>query len=111
VPWNKGKKNFDEKAYHYRYGKDWRRKAREMVFSHYGKKCACCGETIYEFLTIDHINGDGNKHRREIKTDIYRWLIKNNYPSGYQILCYNCNCSKGFYGICPHQKKEADDGK
>ncbi len=38
---------------------------REKVFNHYGKKCACCGESIYEFLTIDHINNDGAKHKRE----------------------------------------------
>lgn len=29
-------------------------------------KCACCGDGHIEFLTIDHINGDGNKHRKEI---------------------------------------------
>lgn len=26
-----------------------------------------------------------------------------NYPEGYQVLCYNCNCGKSINnGICPH---------
>jgi hypothetical protein len=73
---------------------------------HYGgTKCICCNETEIRFLTIDHINGGGSKHRAEIghgKT-IYSWLKNNGYPNGYQVLCYNCNCAKGFYGECPHE--------
>src|SRR5216683_833717 len=26
-------------------------------------KCACCGETQYEFLALDHVNNDGSIHR------------------------------------------------
>lgn len=33
---------------------------------------------------------------------IEEWLKKNDYPKGFQILCHNCNMSKGFYGYCPH---------
>ena len=83
------------------------RENRRLCIEHYGSKCACCGETIYEFLTIDHINNNGAEERRELGinsgTETYKYLIKNNYPEGYQILCYNCNCAKGFYGYCPHQ--------
>lgn len=68
------------------------------VLTHYGgnpPKCACCGENHILFLTIDHINGDGAEHKRRIKQNsVYRWLIKNNFPEGYQVLCYNCNCGK-----------------
>jgi hypothetical protein len=54
-------------------------------------------------LGIDHINGGGTKHRKEIKNfGIYKWLIDNNYPLGYRVLCHNCNCSLGFNGYCPH---------
>lgn len=80
---------------------------REAVFEHYGKSCTCCGETESVFLTIDHVNQDGAKHRRgdvDAKSRFYRWLMKNGYPDGFQTLCYNCNC--GRYrngGICPHQ--------
>lgn len=66
--------------------------------------CACCGEIILEFLEVDHINNDGNKHRREIGNQkIYDWLIKNKFPTGFQILCANCNKGKSLNdGICPH---------
>lgn len=87
-----------------------RQKYRRAVIEHYGggstPKCACCGETLFEFLTIDHINGGGNqfKIKTGIKGDgLYRWLIKNNYPKGYRVLCMNCNHSYGHYGYCPHQ--------
>ena len=73
----------------------------------YGGKCACCGETQLEFLTIDHKNNDGNKHRKEIKNaNIYAWAIRNNYPPVLQILCHNCHGAKSFYGECPHNRKK-----
>jgi hypothetical protein len=56
------------------------------------------------FLTIDHIENNGAEHRRQQRNgqnkghDIYAWLRKNNYPEGFQVLCYNCNCAKGIYG-------------
>jgi hypothetical protein len=66
--------------------------------------CACCGETTYEFLCIDHINGGGAQHAQEIgRGKIYRWLINNSFPIGFRVLCHNCNLSLGYYGYCPHQ--------
>jgi len=82
-------------------------RARKIIFGHYGSKCACCGEDIAEFLTIDHIDGNGNKHRRSLNKrgfGFYRWLINQGLPSGYQILCWNCNCAKSIHGVCPHQR-------
>lgn len=82
---------------------------RIQVFDHYGHRCVCCGETTPAFLEIDHINGSGNKHRREVGcANMYVWLIKHNYPKGFQVLCSNCNKAKGVYGVCPHQL-EAED--
>ena len=81
--------------------KEW----KKIVLDHYRTKCACCGETQEEFLTIDHINGNGLQHRKKYKlsgSKIYRWLMRNNYPSGFRVLCYNCNCSLGLIGYCPH---------
>lgn len=85
---------------------------KAIIVKHYsnGKMCCnCCGENIFEFMTVDHIKGGGNKHRKEIKKEsgrsFYEWLIKNNFPKGYQILCWNCNWSKFRHGICPHQRK------
>ena len=81
---------------------------RERCIKFYGgdpPKCECCGESIYEFLTIDHINGGGNKHRESMpsKSYIYEWLLRNDFPDGFRVLCYNCNCSSGHYGVCPHK--------
>mgnify|MGYP001569003390 CR=1 FL=1 len=61
-------------------------------------RCACCGIDDTDVLCVDHINGGGNAHRKQIRvlsgTMFYRWLMKNNYPEGYQILCANCNLKK-----------------
>lgn len=97
-----------------KWGKNTRFKLKLLVFINYGGAiCKCCGEDTIEFLTIDHINGGGNAHRREIfgkaagtGSSFYRWLKKNCYPTGYQVLCFNCNVSKHMFGICPHQKRK-----
>lgn len=85
--------------------RDWRREQKQIVLDHYGARCVCCGESNKDFLSIDHMNNDGAAHRREIGSGaILRWLILNNFPPGFQILCYNCNMAKQFCGgVCPHQ--------
>jgi hypothetical protein len=85
---------------------------RKECLEHYGgtpSKCACCGEDIFQFLVIDHIEGRGNAHRRKYTngragTDFYRWLKKNKFPKGFQVLCHNCNNAKSNYGVCPHKE-------
>jgi len=72
----------------------------------YGGKCQCCGESNIKFLTLEHLSGrDKTKKRR---TGKMAWNIARleGYPDTYTVLCYNCNCAKGVYGICPHQEKE-----
>jgi len=74
-------------------------------------KCACCGESMIEFLSIDHVFGGGHRHLKETKAgSIYQWLRRADYPSGFQVLCYNCNCSKGFFGECPHETARRESG-
>ncbi len=88
------------------YSKKYRDKNRELVFNHYGRQCACCEEKEMKFLSIDHIDGNGTKHRKKIHRNINTWLVKNNFPKGFQTLCFNCNW--GRYknnGICPHKDK------
>lgn len=75
---------------------------RKLVLKYYGNKCECCGEDKFEFLALDHINGGGGKHRKEIGGDITLWLIRHNFPEGFRILCHNCNQALGCYGYCPH---------
>jgi len=80
---------------------------RHVVLQGYGgliPHCACCGEGHEEFLTIDHINGDGAKQRKAGLRGIafYLWLIRNDFPEGFRVLCMNCNFSLGMRGYCPH---------
>jgi hypothetical protein len=94
--------------------RDKRFALKAHVMQVYGNGCcACCGETELGFLTIDHVNNDGAAHRRRnggsqhafCGVEIYAWLRRNNYPEGFQVLCYNCNCAKGKLGECPHETK------
>lgn len=87
--------------------KKWYWKLRSDVFSAYGNKCACCGETELLFLSIDHIDGQSYKISPLSGQKLYKFLRENNYPEGFQILCHNCNQGKrANRGICPHQIKE-----
>ena len=91
-----------------------RRKLR--VFMGYGgAKCVCCGETCLSMLTMDHVNNDGAKHRKELKRgkgrevsiEMYCWLEASKFPKGFQVLCYNCNISKHRNkGVCEHKLSE-----
>ena len=87
---------------------EYNRKVRTLALEAYGGRCACCGEGTPEFLSIDHVNNDGEAHRRELKgygRAIYQWLKRNGYPQDgrFQLLCHNCNMAKGLYGGCPHR--------
>lgn len=84
---------------------------KRVVFGHYSNgsfQCACCKEGIYEFLTLDHIRGNGTRHRRTVGSGstFYRWLIKNGFPEGYRVLCMNCNFAEGTQGGCPHRRSK-----
>lgn len=84
------------------------RRLRLEVLEHYGRVCACCGESALEFMSIDHVNGGGSKHRKELGlgSRIERWLKHNNFPTGFRILCHNCNQALGHYGYCPHNRSK-----
>jgi len=112
---NKAKYKVDRRAYYKANrkekranGKAYRLAQRLQVMEAYGKICQCCGEANLAFLTIDHINNDGAKHRRTLRAgggSLCSWLIKHSFPSGYQVLCYNCNCGRSRTPDrrCPHK--------
>lgn len=81
-------------------------KLRDQVFEAYGgASCKCCGESTVEFLALDHINNDGARQRASVGSGgVYRWVRRNGFPPGYQVLCHNCNWGKRVCGICPHQR-------
>lgn len=95
------------KEYMSKYCKRRRYDNRLQCLSYYTEKrlsCNCCNIDDISLLTIDHINGGGGKHKIENRIkDIYTWLIDNNYPDGYQVLCHNCNSGKGIRSECPHK--------
>ena len=105
---------------------DERISMRTNVFSHYSKLhsntdipcCRCCGEKGHlEFLAIDHIAGKkqmdsepelvklGYSSKKAGMT-LLKWLKDNNFPSGFQTLCHNCNQSKGHSKekTCAHER-------
>ena len=86
----------------------YRKRTREEAIRQYGGRCLCCGEAEFAFLALDHIDGGGNEHRRQRKGDrLCQWLKSRGWPTGYQVLCHNCNAAKGIYGQCPHTKLNA----
>jgi hypothetical protein len=106
-----------------------RKDRRLKVLQHYSKLlsnsnipcCNCCGENSHvDFLAVDHIRGKkqmdsepelvklGYSSKIEGKM-ILQWIVKNNFPEGFQILCSNCNFAKGIKrnnNQCPHEKME-----
>jgi hypothetical protein len=75
-------------------------KLRAKALTPYGDTCACCSST--ENLTLDHIAGDGQQHRQVFTSSaaLYRWIVANGHPAGFQILCGSCNRSKGRGPVC-----------
>lgn len=74
-------------------GKTRRTNLRDEVFAAYGGPvCVGCGCVDVEVLQMDHIDGGGTKHIKEIgQGSFYLWLKKNNFPAGFRVLCANCN--------------------
>lgn len=76
-------------------------KIKKIVIKYYSKgtmRCMNCKYNNIYALSIDHIHNNGNEHRRILKNksgnNFYYWLIKNNFPSGYKVLCMNCQFIK-----------------
>jgi hypothetical protein len=73
--------------------------------------CRCCGENSdIRFLAIDHIQGRENLPKKEaglVGDKLISFLIRKNFPEGYQVLCHNCNSAKGHSkdNTCPHERQ------
>jgi hypothetical protein len=89
-----------------------------MVLSVEGRiRCGTCGHSNWECLQVDHIQNDGEQHRRKYHAgqsrpggghNTYRWILK--YPKRarkkLQLLCANCHQLKSTYGFVPEPKVE-----
>lgn len=93
------------------YALSYGRKLRREVLAGYGGACACCGESRWQFLAIDHVHGGGGKERKTgLKgSKLLCMLRAKNYPPEYRLLCHNCNMARGIYGACPHEAERATD--
>ena len=94
--WKYGKTNIRLRKISHRY--------KTTCIAHYSNntnKCCQCGNNDMDVLCLDHINDDGNTHRKNLNKGVnkggkwfYVWLIRNSFPSILQVLCLNCNISK-----------------
>jgi hypothetical protein len=98
---------------------------RLKIFQEYSKRlsksdipcCNCCGLNSHvDFLSIDHVLGRVEMdHIPELVEIGYSskfttvalrdWIVDNDFPEGFQILCHNCNFAKAYprnNGKCPH---------
>lgn len=91
-----------EKARGREYRRDYYARKRIEAIQILGGRCACCGESEYAFLAIDHPNGGGHKERRA--GVVCHGLLKRvrESPHLYRVLCHNCNMAVAFHGACPH---------
>ena len=68
-----------------------------QVYSEGTMRCKYCGYDNIDALSIDHIKNDGEKQRNKLHLEgsgFYAWLRRNRFPSGYQVLCMNCQLLK-----------------
>lgn len=82
-----------------------RRELKAELIAAYGGACTCCGCTIFEFLTIDHIFNNGRQERELVGAGFrfYSSLKKRGFPKeGHQLHCWNCNSAKYMHHVCPH---------
>lgn len=115
----KNKKRFREYAHQYRQQypervtacrTKWRQQLKKKILSHYSNgipHCMGCGITDIDVLCLDHIANNGNEQRRQLGllgASFYRWLEREGYPEGYQVLCANCNMKKALAGITLSRK-------
>lgn len=87
-----------------------KRRVKQVVIEAYGGACECCGETLETLLTIDHIDGHGAAHRKELGSTAafytHRYLIREGFPKdNFRLLCLNCNIGRHWNrGVCPHEE-------
>jgi 5-methylcytosine-specific restriction endonuclease McrA len=79
---------------------------KAAVLTHYGKnetlQCCWrdCGVVDIDMLTLDHVNDDGATDRQSRGrtqgggVHLYRALMTEGYPNGYQTLCANHQLKK-----------------
>lgn len=70
---------------------------RAAVLAYLGSRCVRCGYSDPRALQIDHVHGGGNRERKALRSNTWKWYLKilSGAP-GYQLLCANCNWVKKY---------------
>lgn len=106
----------DEKLFKYDHGKvqtstcrkcllnKFRLNLKLELFRELSSCCQCCGETNPAFLCLDHVNNDGHIEQLRIEKIVAQARKDGWDKKRYQVLCFNCNMAKSFFGgTCPHK--------
>ena len=109
LPHNRIRQAITKRRYHTRLMNEF--------FARFGEECLCCGEIEPVFLSLDHVQNDGAKKKRELSGNpssryahrsvstyqIVLDLKRRGWPQEeVQVLCMNCNFAKRRLGFCPH---------
>ena len=123
----KQRKDYKSKPENKKRERELDRALRYLVLQTYSKRlsnseipcCKCCHlNSDIAFLSVDHIGGkkqmdnDLKLTEKGYSSDLdtyqlLRWLRRNDFPDGFQILCHNCNHAKGHSkdNKCPMENK------
>lgn len=83
------------REYYKAYMRDIRLKALRRVANGGPVHCIRCGFSDIRALQIDHVLGDGTKHRKtQNNASFYIDLARGRCTQDVQILCANCNWIK-----------------
>lgn len=88
----------------------------EVIKAYGGAKCNGCDETEICVLQMDHINGGGHKHAKEIggSGKLYPWLKHEflrtgEWPKGFRVLCACCNIRAARGVPFPNQRSKVNN--
>lgn len=89
------------------YDRSYRIRNKTKLLEMYGGKCAYCGETDVDVLTLDHVKNDMCERKRLGSNNIVEMkkAIDNYSPEEFQILCWNCNVKKHKKNIASNMNK------
>ena len=94
-----------------KWDRDRNAEIKRQLVDGYGGVCTCCGESEIAFLTLEHKNKDGQKHRAEVSgkpgrggVKVYKDVISKGFPIEFTILCMNCNFAEKDGKQCPHKE-------
>jgi len=85
-------------------GKRERAQLKLEMLEAFGWECNCCGENHPLLLTLEHKNRLGGNATGLKSHQLYAQAKREGWDrTKYEMLCFNCNCAAGHYGVCPHR--------